>query len=68
VATFNNFPYQYGKICKKNPSKTSLTFACDFLLIAAMQKLTQNKALTMTFPNSQLPNSTFCTTKTPTMR
>jgi len=39
VATFNNFPWKYGKICKKIPKKTFLAFACDFLLIATMQKI-----------------------------
>jgi hypothetical protein len=61
VATFNNFPYKYGKICKKNPGKTFVGFASDFLLIATKQKFTQNKRLTMTLPNSQVPNSTFGT-------
>jgi hypothetical protein len=57
-----------AKFAKKNPKKTFVAFACDFLFIATMQKFTQNKPLTMTIPNSQVPNSTFGTTKNPTMR
>jgi hypothetical protein len=33
-----------------------------------MQKFTQNKPLTMTLPNSQVPNSTLGTTKNADMR
>jgi len=32
-----------------------------------MQNFTQNEPLTMTLPNSQVPNSTFGTTKNPIM-
>jgi hypothetical protein len=57
-----------AKFAKKIPENTFVGFACDFLLIATMQKFNQNKPLTMTLPNSQVPNSTFGTIKNLTMR
>ncbi len=68
MATFNNFPWKYGKICPKNPKKTYVTFAFDFFFNHHNVKFTQNKPLAMTLPNSQVPNSTFGTSKNTSMR
>jgi hypothetical protein len=56
-----------AKFAKKNPSKKLVAFESDFFFTATMQKFTQNEPLTMTLPNSQVPNSTFGTTKNPIM-
>jgi len=68
MATFNNFPWKYGKICKTNPKKTYVAFAFDLFFDHQNVKFTQSKPLTMTLPNSQVPNSTFGTTKNASMR
>ncbi len=68
MATFNNFPCKYGKIFRTNLKKTNVAFAFDLCFDHQNVKFTQNKPLTMSLPNSQVPNSTFGTTKNASMR
>jgi hypothetical protein len=58
-------PGNMANFAKTNPKKTYVAFVFDFLKNYHNAKFTKNKPLTMTLPNSQVPNSTFGTTKNP---
>jgi len=60
-------PANMAKVARKIPK--DLCFICmKLFFITTMQKFTQKKPMTMTLPNSQVPNSTLGTTKNPTMK
>ncbi len=60
MATFNKLPWKYGEMCQKNPQKTFVAFACGFLFIATMQKLTQKQTIDHDPPKLSNTQLHFC--------